>query len=164
MGCTAADNHVASLAPSFPHSRFSVLTTIRSSLRRQTALRFSSLGEDMADLTLREALASNRLEAFVRQEEARGVELTHGSDLERALALLTAQRRSKLLQHRRSFQVDQRQGDLVVTSGDFCAVYFKLSDQPQLILRRRTQTGDHELLALAWQAANDKARELGWIV
>jgi hypothetical protein len=51
----------------------------------------------MADLTLREALASNRLEAFVRQEEARGVELTHG-------------------------------------------------------------------FALAWQAANDKARELGWIV
>jgi|RhiMethySRZTD1v2_1073278.scaffolds.fasta_scaffold2964816_2 hypothetical protein len=118
----------------------------------------------MGDLTLREALASNRLEAFVRQEEARGVELAHGSDLERALALLVAQRQSKLLQHRRSFQVDQRQGDLVVTSGDFCAVYFKPSDEPQLILRRRTQTGDHELLALAWQAANDKARELGWIV
>jgi hypothetical protein len=85
-------------------------------------------------------------------------------NLERALALLVAQRRSKLLQHRSSFQVDQRQGDLVVTSGDFCAVYFKPSDEPQLILRRRTQTGDHELLALAWQAANDKARELGWIV
>jgi hypothetical protein len=47
----------------------------------------------MGDLTLREALASNRLEAFVRQEEARGVELAHGSDLERALALLIAQRR-----------------------------------------------------------------------
>ena len=45
----------------------------------------------MGDLTLREALASNRLEAFVRQEEARGVELAHGSDLERALALLIAQ-------------------------------------------------------------------------
>jgi hypothetical protein len=35
-------------------------------------------------LTLREALASDRLEDFVRQEEARGVELANGSDLERA--------------------------------------------------------------------------------
>ncbi len=40
------------------------------------------------DLTLREALASQRLNAFVQQEEARGVELARGSDLERALALL----------------------------------------------------------------------------
>ena len=46
-------------------------------------------------LTLREALASDRLDAFVRQEEARGVELTNGSDLERALALLITQRRSE---------------------------------------------------------------------
>ena len=42
----------------------------------------------MERLTLREALASDRLEAFVRQEEANGVELVMGSDLERALALL----------------------------------------------------------------------------
>jgi len=45
-------------------------------------------------LTLREALASNLLEDFVRQAEARGVELVSGSDLERALALLITQRRS----------------------------------------------------------------------
>jgi hypothetical protein len=44
-------------------------------------------------LTLREALASDRLEDFVRQEEARGIELDNGSDLERALALLITQRR-----------------------------------------------------------------------
>ena len=44
-------------------------------------------------LTLREALASDQLEDFVRQEEARGVELANGSDLERALALLITQRR-----------------------------------------------------------------------
>jgi len=44
---------------------------------------------------LREALASDQLDDFVRQEEARGVELAKGSDLERALALLTTQRRSK---------------------------------------------------------------------
>ena len=46
-------------------------------------------------VTLREALASDRLEDFVRQAEARGVELTSGSDLERALALLITQRRSE---------------------------------------------------------------------
>ena len=46
-------------------------------------------------LTLREALASDRLEDFVQQEEARGVELANGSDLERALALLITQRRSE---------------------------------------------------------------------
>ena len=46
-------------------------------------------------LTLREALASDRLEDFVRQEEARGVEIANGSDLERALALLITQRRSE---------------------------------------------------------------------
>ena len=46
-------------------------------------------------LTLREALASDRLEDFVRQEEARGGELVNGSDLERALALLITQRRSE---------------------------------------------------------------------
>ena len=42
----------------------------------------------MERLTLREALASDRLDAFVRQEEASGVELVMGSDLERALALV----------------------------------------------------------------------------
>ena len=45
-------------------------------------------------LTLREALASNRLADFVLQAEAGGVELAKGSDLERALALLVTQRRS----------------------------------------------------------------------
>jgi hypothetical protein len=63
-----------------------------------------------------------------------------------------------------SVQVKERQGDLVVVSGDFCAVYYKPESQPQLILRRRTATDDHALLAAAWQAANEKARELGWIV
>ena len=49
-------------------------------------------------LTLREALASDQLEAFVRQEEALGVELTKGSDFERALALLVTQRLTKTTQ------------------------------------------------------------------
>ena len=43
-------------------------------------------------LTLRAALAANRLEDFVRQEQARGVELDSGSEFERALALFLVQR------------------------------------------------------------------------
>ena len=45
------------------------------------------------DLTLREALAEDRLVDFVRQEEGGGVELANGSELERALALLITKRR-----------------------------------------------------------------------
>jgi hypothetical protein len=45
------------------------------------------------DLTLREALAEDRLDDFVRQEEDRGVELANGSEYERALALLITKRR-----------------------------------------------------------------------
>jgi hypothetical protein len=47
-------------------------------------------------LTLREALASNQLEAFVRQEQTLGVELAKVSELERALARLITQRRTAL--------------------------------------------------------------------
>jgi hypothetical protein len=45
------------------------------------------------ELTLREALAAGLLGDFVRQEEIHGRELKHGSELERALALLITQRR-----------------------------------------------------------------------
>ena len=44
-------------------------------------------------LTLREALASDRLEDFVGQEVTQGAELLKGSELERALALLVTRRR-----------------------------------------------------------------------
>ena len=54
--------------------------------------------------------------------------------------------------------------NLIVSGGGFCAVYYKSSDQPQLILRLRTKTDDYQLLTRAWVAANAKARELGWIV
>jgi hypothetical protein len=55
--------------------------------------------------------------------------------------------------------------ELIVSlqSDEFCAVYHKPTNQPQLILKRRTQTDDYVILARAWKAANDKARELGWI-
>ena len=40
------------------------------------------------DLTLREALAADRLDDFVRQKVIMGPGLVNGSELERALALL----------------------------------------------------------------------------
>jgi len=46
----------------------------------------------------------------------------------------------------------------------FAAVYHKPPDQPQLLLKRCTNTDDYELLAHVWEAANTKARELGWMV
>ena len=48
----------------------------------------------MGHLTLREALASDRLETFVREQQDDGAELITGSELERGLALLITQRRS----------------------------------------------------------------------
>ena len=50
---------------------------------------------DNLDLTLRQALALDSLEDFIRQEETRGVELMRGSDFERALALLITQRQKR---------------------------------------------------------------------
>jgi hypothetical protein len=47
----------------------------------------------MGHLTLREALASRQLDAFVREQQNDGAELARGSELERGLALLVTQRR-----------------------------------------------------------------------
>jgi len=44
-------------------------------------------------LSLRVALAQDKLEEFVRQAQARGVTLDKGSDFERGLALLMVRRR-----------------------------------------------------------------------
>jgi hypothetical protein len=57
--------------------------------------------------------------------------------------------------------------DLIVITDPatgFYAIYSKPSDRPQLILQRRRPTKDHALVARARHAANEKARELGWIV
>ena len=48
----------------------------------------------MEHLTLRDALASDRLDVFVREQQDDGAELVTGSELERGLALLITQRRS----------------------------------------------------------------------
>ncbi len=64
------------------------------------------------------------------------------------------------------FIVEVQKGNLVVSlpSGRFRAVYYKAAGRPHLILRERSKTDNHELLADAFQAAVAKARELGWIV
>jgi len=57
--------------------------------------------------------------------------------------------------------------DLIVVmqhSPEFFAVYAMAPDEPQLKLQSRSTTDDQTLLAQAWQSANQKARELGWIV
>ena len=52
----------------------------------------------------------------------------------------------------RELHVHVHKGEIVVTQ------------VPQLVLKHRAQTTDADLMARAWEAANDKARELGWIV
>jgi len=66
----------------------------------------------------------------------------------------------------RELHVHVHNGEIVVTQPEhgFCAIYTKPAHQPQLVLKHRAQTNDHVLMARAWEAANDKARELGWIV
>ena len=65
----------------------------------------------------------------------------------------------------RPFVVELEGCDIIVSlpKVKFRAAYYKPARQPQLILRERTRTDDHELLADVGKAANDKARELGWI-
>ena len=69
--------------------------------------------------------------------------------------------------------VEARERDIVVTMPDtsFRVVYRKPDRAPQLVARldyfQNQQEGPitrEEFLTLAWKLANDKARELGWIV
>jgi hypothetical protein len=53
----------------------------------------------MGQLTLREALASRQLDAFVQEQQDNGTELVGGSELERGLALLVTQRRILVAKH-----------------------------------------------------------------
>jgi hypothetical protein len=46
----------------------------------------------------------------------------------------------------------------------FYGIYAMHPTRSQLISVRRRPTRNEGLVELAWQAANDKARELGWIV
>jgi hypothetical protein len=67
--------------------------------------------------------------------------------------------------------VDVEEDEIVVTKPGtrFLLAYRKSVDRPQLVMTRSgmgpaTAPGMNELRAQAWQAAVDKARELGWIV
>ena len=62
------------------------------------------------------------------------------------------------------FGVEVRDCNIVVTFQGFRAIYYKPIGRPLLVLRERSKTDDDELISGALQAANDKARELGWIV
>jgi hypothetical protein len=54
---------------------------------------------------------------------------------------------------------------IVVTLGPgFRAIYYKPAGFPRLVLRERTKSNDDELLDAVLNAANVKARKLGWIV
>jgi hypothetical protein len=53
---------------------------------------------------------------------------------------------------------------IVTTSDGFWGAYCKRPYSPGLKLTRSSGSGDHEMLARTLQAANDKARELGWFV
>jgi len=57
------------------------------------------------------------------------------------------------------------QGDQIVVTGEtgFRAEILQRPNHPHLTVLRRTDTDDLELLAKAWRAANDKAREQGCI-
>ena len=65
----------------------------------------------------------------------------------------------------RELHVLAHRGEIVVTGPghNFCAVYAKPANSPLLVLKLRAPTTDVELMIRAWEAANDKARELGWI-
>ena len=69
------------------------------------------------------------------------------------------------LEQRKRLFVVVKGDEIIVTSfTGFRAAYCRRPNHPQLIVKRRTDTDDHEMIAQAWQAANAKARELGWIV
>ena len=65
-----------------------------------------------------------------------------------------------------TLQVEARGDLLIVTKSntEFVAIYVKPEFQPQLMLMRCSPTNDRILQSRACQAANNKARELGWIV
>jgi hypothetical protein len=58
------------------------------------------------------------------------------------------------------------QGELIIVREPdtlFYAIFSRHPKRPKLVLLRRRPTKNEEMIDTAWQAANDKARELGWI-
>ena len=72
-----------------------------------------------------------------------------------------------------SLHIEVVDGEIVVTLPftSYTVTYYKPARSPQLLAKRIASRDDpgsamtlSEFLARAWRAANDKARELGWIV
>jgi hypothetical protein len=72
-----------------------------------------------------------------------------------------------------SLHVEVWEGEIIVAlpGTTYTVTYYKPPNSPQLLARRiavkddpRTSMSLSEFLARAWKLANDKARELGWIV
>ena len=72
-----------------------------------------------------------------------------------------------------SLDIEVVDGEIVVTAPftSYTVTYYKPAKSPQLLAKRIASRDDpssaitlSEFLARAWKAANDKARELGWIV
>jgi hypothetical protein len=60
---------------------------------------------------------------------------------------------------------------VILSATSYGVVYYKSANSPQLLVKDYQPKNDSgaritqaEFLSRAWQAANDKARELGWIV
>jgi hypothetical protein len=51
--------------------------------------------------------------------------------------------------------IELRGTEIIARKANFDAVYYKPTNQPRLILRRRSETEHREILARTWQAAND---------
>jgi hypothetical protein len=77
------------------------------------------------------------------------------------------------MQHKYELHVEVRSGGIVVTLPDsiYSVTYYKSLQGPYLAAKMLPTTYDPnaeltsaEFLARAWKLANDKARELGWIV
>ena len=70
-------------------------------------------------------------------------------------------------------ELEVRDGDITITlpGTSYMVTYYKPKNSPQLLAKRISDRDDprvamrlSEFLAAAWRLANNKARELGWIV
>ena len=61
--------------------------------------------------------------------------------------------------------VQVKGAEIIVTQSgsDFVAIYERAKYEPELIAKGKLY-GPRQFLSRAWLAANDKARELGWIM
>jgi hypothetical protein len=70
-------------------------------------------------------------------------------------------------------ELEVQDGDIIISlpGSNYTVTYYKPKRSPQLLAKRIAQNDDpraamtlSEFLVQAWRLANDKARELGWIV